>query len=140
MPTLIAWAPSSDPQKLQISAVWIHPQQKLDRGMYLAILSDRIQALVANCQDKQKAVNELTSQMYDDGLTEDEGNVPWQTAGESLVVNNPPLENALRSLGLLENLKEASLQEMPDAREVLVEDRKSPASRLLDWASALASP
>lgn len=138
-PQLIAWAPTSDPQLLQIGSVLVHPNQKLDRGLYLALLSSRVQRLVNNCQNKQEAVDALVEQMSDDSLLEDPGSVPWETAGDSLVLSNPPLEHQLRELGLLENLKAAQLQEMPEARQVLDEDRKNPASRLLDWASALAS-
>jgi hypothetical protein len=138
---MIAWAPKIDPPLLQVSSILVHPSQPfpLDRQTYLTLLASRVQQLVSRAQDPQSLTNELVDQMVEDNLLHDPGSIKWQAAGPSLVSSNPQVEQRLRDLGLLNLLKFAKPQEMTEARQVINEDLQSPESRLLDWASALAS-
>lgn len=137
-PNLRAWAPTSDPQLLQISSVLVHQNQsQLDPSLYLNLLSNRIEMLLAASPNPEEALANLVSQMAEDALLEDDGKVEMEDAGEALVASNPLVRQRLSALNLLRSLSDP--HEMPEARAVLQEDQKDPANRLLDWASALAS-
>jgi hypothetical protein len=139
---LIAWAPKSDPPHLaQISTVLLSPKQPLplDRSTYLTLLSNRVQQLVNRSLDPQESVNALVDQMYEDALLPDQGTVKWQAAGPQLVLSNPTVDLRLRELAIYSGLKFAKPTEQELARQVVNDDLQSPQSRLLDWASALAT-
>lgn len=139
---MIAWAPKTDPAHLlQITSVYLNPRQPLplDRVTYLSLLSGRIQQMIGRCQNPQAQTDSLIDQMVEDSLLHDPGAIRWQAAGQRLVMSNPLVLQRLNELSVLNSLKFAKPAEMQSARQVLKDDQQEPESRLLDWASALAS-
>ncbi|MDB6102553.1 MAG: hypothetical protein JWO52_2552 [Gammaproteobacteria bacterium] len=143
LPTLVAWAPTPEDLApgwgdlaLRLSAILVHPQQEITRDLYLMFLGERIQRLVNACQDPRQAVRDLVEDLFEAGLLPDVGHVPTQRAGAYLVSSNPGTEYRLSQWGVLPN---ASLLpwEMPEAREVLNDERYDPESNLRSWAGLL---
>lgn len=139
---LLAWAPKSDPPHLlQLSSVLLSPNQPLplDRVTYLGLLAGRVQQLVSRSPNPQETTDALVDQMLECCLLREVRPIRWQAAGPKLVSSNPLVHQRLHELAIYSALKFAQPREMPEARQTLQDDLQSPYSRLLDWASVLAS-
>lgn len=138
MAPTVAWAPTREEPGAQISAVLCHPEQALDRELYLSLLGDRIQRMIDASPDPQGATNELANLLFEQGLLADAGHVPAEEAGNRLVWSNPAIEERLGNRNLLSKIKAAKPHEMPEARKAILADQADPLTRLLSWGSAIA--
>lgn len=120
----VAWCPSSDPELVELGAVLCHPEQKLDRDTYLYLVGERIQRIVDSAEDPAEATYALQNTLLEYGLGPDL-NCPPNKAGNWLVWSNPGVEEYLSNKGLLDDLENKLLQEMPVARAAIENDTQS---------------
>jgi hypothetical protein len=135
----IAWCPSFDPELVELGAVLCHPEQKLDRNIYLCLVGERIQRIVDAAEDPVEATHELEKSLFEYGLGPDLS-CPPENAGNWLVWSNPGVEERFANKGLLEDLRNKKPKEMAVAREVIEGDAENDDAigRLQMWVWRLS--
>src|SRR5271156_2018862 len=138
---LVAWSPLKDPRKAYLVAIRCHPNQELDRHIYMSLLGDRIQHMIDEAPDPDEAVSALQEEMFRTGLVIEVGHCPADEAGSRLVWSNSAIEEKLSNLGVFERLKKAKqpLIENLMAHQALVSDNENPVDNLTLWASQIAA-
>ena len=138
---LIAWSPLKEPGKAYLVAIRCHPNQQLDRDIYMSLLGDRIQHMVDQAPDPDEAVSALQEEMFSSGLLLDVGHCPANQAGNRLVWSNGAVEEKLSSLGVFQRLKKvkAPLVENLMAHQALMSEKDNPVDNLMLWASQIGA-
>jgi len=138
---LIAWSPLKDPRKAYLVAIRCHPNQKLDRHIYMSLLGDRIQRMVDEAPDSDEAVSALQEEMFTSSLVLDVGHCPASEAGNRLVWSNPAVEEKLSSLGVFQKLSKLKQPLVEDlmAHQALMSEKDNPVDNLTLWAAQIGA-
>lgn len=89
------------------------------------------------CPDPKDAVRNLKEDLFEAGLLPDVGHVPTEEAGAYVVSSNPGTEERLSQWHVLPRGRQLP-QEMPEAREILNDEKYDPESSLRSWAGLLS--
>jgi hypothetical protein len=136
---LVAWSPPSENPEPLLTAVLLHPQQKLDRALYQSLLSDRIQSLVDRSPNPDQAARELRRSLYEAGLLADDGRVPTEEAASHLLTSNPSIWARLADRRLLPSTgQDLKISEQREARLEINQDQHDPLNRLRAWLTEIA--
>jgi hypothetical protein len=136
---MIAWTPLLKPHYIPLVAISCSPEQRLNREIYLHLLSDRIQGMIDKSPSPKDALNQFQETMFAEGLVRDVANCPLEDVGQNLVLSNSDVWDKLSNLGVFERLTKARLPLVANlmAHQALNSDQSDPMGRLLDWASRM---
>jgi hypothetical protein len=136
---MIAWTPLLKPQHIPLVAISCSPQQRLNREIYLHLLSDRIQGMVDKSPDPQAAVKQFQEALFAEGMVSDMATCPIEEVGQNLVLSNPDVWEKLSNLGVFQKLLTAKPPLVANlmAHQALTSDQDDPTGRLLAWASRM---
>ena len=137
--TSIAWTPLLSPDLVPLVAIHAYAHLVIDRDVYLANLSSRIQRMVNASPDPQVAVNEFVETLFQEGLVRDVGHCPVDEAGNNLIFSNPDIWEMLSNMGVFRNMTaNPPLITNLMAHQALVLDLDDPVGRLKSWADGMA--
>jgi hypothetical protein len=132
----IAWTPLKDPRKTRLVAIRCHPDQVLDRDIYLFLLSKRIQQMVDAAPDAAQAVSALQEEMFRTGVVLEVGHCPAAEAGNRLVWSNPAVAEKISCLRVFQKLRKVKLPLVENlmAHQALSSEMDDPEGGLTRWA------
>lgn len=135
----VAWVPTSKPGLVRAVAVWVSPGQTPPIDLP-SLLADRIQELIEMSDEPEETAAELVQKLYNGNLWPYEASVPVSEAANLLIWSNPAIAEQLSSFGVSVELREFSIHEMSEVRELLESEREDPYSSVMSWADAISRP
>lgn len=139
-PTILAWKPEPELEPRLVNpnlrarpvlgAIEVAKGQKLDREIYLALLSDRLDQMLSRTPDPVQALANLYEMLDEAGLAPDQ-RPTLAEAGNALIYSNPAMVDHLDALNIPGHLPKRATQDDAAAKRLIKE------TSLETWASLL---
>jgi len=134
---VLAWTPVPHRALVPATAVWCATSRTFIAGNlfgYLGVLADRIQVLVEESDDPERAAHYFHSAMITNGIARRSGPIPVEYVGLRLVQANQAIAARLMQWGVHRALRRCVLVECLPARQALLNDCFDPEEALQVWA------